>query len=115
MRTVTHPFNGLAPSTVDTFAACALGRLRQRLRTAASLIRRGPYESDSDYMHSLNRAAHHVGVADGMVHALYDVNHDAAYASLTHVRRVSQILESALRLQLRRASGIPGGLTCDPS
>lgn len=77
-RKIANPFGCMSPPTVETFAWLLRVQFRQSIRHAISEFRAGNREG----------AAYFLGIADGMVYALYDVNTDDAYDKLTRLRRV---------------------------
>jgi hypothetical protein len=82
MRTIPNPMAGLSPPTVDTLAALVRIRAVQYLRAAICSLRE-PAEPE--------RVARFLGVAEGQINVLYDLNAPCAWAMLTHLRRVAEI------------------------
>ena len=93
--TVSAPklFAGLSPPTPETFVAQLRGRYRFRLRIAIGHIREALEVTEPERkLWNLCQAAYYVGVADGMVYALYDANTADAHSALKRVERVGFIL-----------------------
>ena len=96
---ITHAFAGMFPPTLETFVALVRIRYRQQLLLAIQTGRCG----------EVDRYEHALGVADGMVAVLYDVNTDDAHGKLQRVQRVKRAILAHLERERAMIAALPHG------